>query len=288
MKGIVTKKIADSFCVKVSNDTFICKPRGNLKAKGIYVGDHVEISKVDDLYVVDKVDQRHNLLIRPPLANLEQIIIVISPVPKPDFYILDKLILFAYCYDIEPIIVINKQDISDEINEYVIKTYSTFVKVVNVSAKTKNGLEQLKTVLKGKLSAFAGQSAVGKSALVNALFGDKAKEGELSKKVNRGKNTTRHCEIFYDDDIMVADTAGFTSLDETLLPIAYYELPYYYRDYNVYKDKCKYTSCVHVAESVNECKVKEMVKAGVLDRARYDRYAKMYNLLKDKWERTHG
>ena len=288
MEGIVIKKVADDFWVKVGENTYSCKPRGNLKAKGIYVGDNVCITQADGLFVVDRVNSRHNLLIRPPLANLEQMVIVISPIPKPDFNILDKLILFAYCYDIEPIIAINKQDISFEINDYVNSTYSSFIKIVNVSAKDKSGIDELKREMKGKLSAFVGQSAVGKSALINSIFGKNTKEGELSQKVNRGKNTTRHCEIFYKDDIMVTDTAGFTFLDETLLPIAYYELPYYYRDYNVYKSECKYTSCVHVSENVNECKVKEMVKQGVLDKSRYQRYVKMYNLLKEKWERTHG
>ena len=145
MEGIVVKKVADDFWVKVQDSTFVCKPRGNLKINGIYVGDYVEISNQDNLYVVDKVNLRHNLLIRPPLANLQQIIIVISPIPKPDFNILDKLILFSYCYDITPIIAINKQDISKEVNDYVQSTYSSFVKVINVSAKSGDGIEQLKS-----------------------------------------------------------------------------------------------------------------------------------------------
>ena len=288
MKGIVVKKLADDFWVKTDGSVFVCKPRGNLKAKGVFVGDKVEISQQDDIFVVDKVDTRTNILIRPPLANLDQLLIVVSPTPKPDYMIVDKLILFAYSYGIKPIIVINKQDISPEINDYVKNTYSSIIDIVFVSAKTKSGLDNLKQVLKGKISAFAGQSAVGKSALINALFGKSQKEGDLSQKIERGKNTTRHCEIFYNDDIMIADTAGFTSLDETLLPIAYYELPYYYHDYNVYKDKCKYTSCVHVKENTNECMVKQKVEQGVLDKNRYDRYVKIYEILKQKWERTHG
>ena len=288
MTGIVVKKLADDFWVKTESSVFVCKPRGNLKAKGIFVGDNVQISCAVGLYVIDKILQRKNLLIRPPIANLDQLVIVISPVPQPDFMIVDKLILFAYSYGIEPIIVVNKQDISNEINDYITKAYSSFLNIVYVSAKTKNGLDGLKNVLCGKLSAFAGQSAVGKSALVNAIFGQSQKEGQLSQKVNKGKNTTRHCEIFYKDDIMIADTAGFTSLDETLLPIAYYELPYYYHDYNVYKDKCKYTSCVHVNERQSECMVKQKVKEGVLDNGRYERYVKMYNTLQQKWEKTHG
>ena len=288
MKGIVVKKLADDFWVKTDGSVFVCKPRGNLKAKGVFVGDKVEISQQDDIFVIDKVCDRTNILIRPPLANLDQLLIVVSPTPKPDYMIVDKLILFAYSYGIKPIIVINKQDISPEINDYVKNTYSSIIDIVFVSAKSKSGLDDLKQAIKGKLSAFAGQSAVGKSALINALFGKSQKEGDLSQKIERGKNTTRHCEIFYNDDIMIADTAGFTSLDETLLPITYYELPYYYHDYNVYKDKCKYTSCVHVKENTNECMVKQKVEQGVLDKNRYDRYVKIYEILKQKWERTHG
>ena len=288
-EGIVVKKVANDFWVKYSDQVLVCKPRGNLKSNGIYVGDKVIVDCVNDMNVIDEVLQRNNLLIRPPLANLEQILIVISPIPKPDFTIVDKLILFAYSYNIEPLLVVNKQDLSNELNDYIKNVYSSFIKTIFVSAKSGSGVDELKQALKNKLSAFAGQSAVGKTALINSLFKNAyAKEGLLSEKIQRGKNTTRHCEIYFENHIMLTDTAGFTSLDEKLLPIAYFELPYYYNDYNIYKSECKYTNCVHISEDKKDCKVKQLVCEGILDKERYERYKKIYKILEEKWVKTHG
>ena len=111
---------------------------------------------------------------------------------------------------------------------------------------------------------------------------------DLSKKINRGKNTTRHCEIFTYGEILIADTAGFTALDETLLPIPYFELPLYYKDYMSYMPKCKYSDCKHVSESVCDCAVKSAVKNGELDNERYKRYTEIYKTLEQKWVKTHG
>lgn len=289
MEGIVVKKLSNDFWVKIKDEIVKCKPRGNLKSSGIFIGDNVEIEEAENTFVIKKVFNRTNILIRPPVANLSQLIIVIAPIPKPDFLIVDKLILFAYSHGIKPIIVVNKQDISNEINDYVKFAYSNFIDVIFISAKSGQNIKHLKDVLKNHISAFAGQSAVGKSALINMLFNNsKAIEGMLSKKINRGKNTTRHSEIYFDEEIMIADTSGFTSLDETLLPIPYYELPFYYPDYNVYKNQCRYTSCTHINEPYKDCEIKQLVKENKLDVDRYERYKKIYDILEKKWVKTHG
>ena len=290
MENIVIKKMADNFWIRLSNSTIIsAKPRGTHKSRGIFVGDKVSVNKVMNEYVIEKILPRKNLLIRPPLANLDQLIIVIAPVPKPDFYIVDKLILFSYSYGIEPIIVVNKQDQSTDINEYEKRVYEPITKVLYVSAKTGQGFEKLKKILNNKVNALAGQSAVGKSAIINQLLNfDVAKVGDLSKKINRGKNTTRHCEIFTCGEILIADTAGFTALDEALLPIPYFELPLYYKDYIPYMPKCKYSDCKHVSESVSDCAVKSAVEHGELDIERYKRYTEIYKTLEQKWVKTHG
>ena len=288
-KGRVIKKLADDFWIYANNEIIKSKPRGALKSNGIYVGDLVDVTFQNNLYIIEKVYERNNLLIRPPIANLQQLIIVIATIPKPDYMIVDKLILFAYSHGITPIIVVNKQDISEEENDYVNFAYGNFVKVIFVSAKTQKNLFELKNVLANKVSAFAGQSAVGKSALINMLLDNtKAIEGELSVKINRGKNTTRHSEIYCHESIMIADTSGFTSLDERLLPLAYYELPYYYPDYNKYKSECKYSSCMHFNEPFGDCKIKQLVKENKLDKLRYERYKKIYKILEEKWVKTHG
>lgn len=290
MENVVIKKLSNNFWVRLKNgEVVMAKPRGTLKSRGIFVGDKVEVYYDKDDCMIEKVLERKNLLIRPPLANLDKLVIVMSCVPKPDFYVLDKLLLFSYSYGIEPIVVINKQDISQEINDYIDSVYGKIVDVVHISAKTGQGFDNLKVLLKDKLSALVGQSAVGKSAIINSLVGKNfAKEGDLSKKVNRGKNTTRHCEIFIKDDFLIADTAGFTALDETLLPIPYFELHLYYKDYLPYVAKCKYSDCKHVNESVNDCAVKRAVQDGELDAKRYKRYTEIYKILEQRWVKTHG
>lgn len=290
MEGLVYKKVADNFWVKTENNNYMCVARGNLKTRGIFVGDKVEITPEVKISTIEKVLERKNQLIRPPLANLDQLVIVIAEIPAPDYTILDKLILFSLCYGINPIIVVNKKDIDKTVGEYVSRTYKNVVDhIIFTNAITGEGLDELKEAMKGKLSAFAGQSAVGKSALVNSILKEHAsKVGEISIKNEKGKNTTRHCEIFFEDDIYITDTAGFTSLDEKLLPIAYYELPYYYPDFVKVMEGCKYKSCVHYNEKIEECAVKRAVADGLIDKARFLRYKEIYRILNEKWVRTHG
>lgn len=290
MQGLVFKKVADKFWVKVQDCTHICVARKNLKADGIFVGDKVQVDLNNNPATIDKIDERKNIFIRPPLCNLDALVITIAQKPAPDFNIVDKLILFALCYGVEPIIVVNKIDINEGICEYVKSAYCNVIKnIIFTNAKTGEGVDRLKCAIKNKLCAFAGQSAVGKSALVNSILKVHAsKEGELSIKNQKGKNTTRHCEIFFEDDCYITDTAGFTSLDEKLLPIAYYELPYYYPDYVEHMHKCKFKSCAHVNEKLCDCEIKRLVDAHALDKDRYIRYINIYKVLNNKWVKTHG
>lgn len=285
-KGQIVKKIADLFVVESDEKTFNCKARGNLKSDGVFVGDFVLFDQ--EKLTLEKVCERKNKFIRPPLCNLDGLVIVIAQIPAPDYMIVDKLILFALCNGVEPIIVINKIDIDKGICDYVKKVYSNAVKnIIFTNAMTGEGVEDLKNAIRGKLVAFAGQSAVGKSALVNAILKKHAQEvGEISIRNERGKNTTRHCEIFFEDGCFITDTAGFTCLDERLLPIAYYELPYYYPEYVKLLDKCKFSSCVHINEK--DCEVKRCINSGLLDIDRYNRYKEMYKILNNKWVKTHG
>lgn len=283
--GLVIKKLADKFWVKVGSFTLVCSPKGKLKESGIYVGDRVKVDVKEQQ--ITNVEDRKTLLIRPPLANIDQIIIVIAPLPKPDFNIVDKLILFALSYGIKPILCINKIDIADVkfINE-VFSAYKDVLEIIKTSAKNGN-VSELKNVLNGKISSFAGQSAVGKSALTKQILPDaKVEIGELSK-IERGKHTTRHSELFeIDNSTFLADTSGFTSLDERLLPISYFELPLYYPDFLKYLENCKYRSCSHTKEE--HCAVKKAVEEGKLDSARYNRYVVIYENLKKEWQKNHG
>lgn len=290
MQGLVVKKIADNFWVKVEDEVLPCICRGKLKSNGVFVGDRVDIDNSQAPAIIESVAKRKNTFIRPPLCNLDALVITIAQIPAPDFMIVDKLILFSLCYGVEPIIVVNKIDINQGICEYVTKTYNNVVdNIIFTNAHTGEGVEDLKNAIRNKLCAFAGQSAVGKSALVNSILKKHASEvGELSIKIERGKNTTRHVEIFFEDGCMISDTAGFSSLDEKLLPIAYYELPYYYPDYVKIMGDCKYKSCVHYNESISDCAIKRAVNDGILDKDRYLRYKEIYKILNDKWVKTHG
>ena len=278
-KGLVIKKIANKFTVKSEDCIFICSSKGTLKNFGIFVGDNVEFD--ENTMQITKVSERKNVLIRPPLANLEQMIIVFAPVPKPDYLLIDKLILFCFINGIEPVVCLNKSDIcSDEFINESKRAYENIVPLLIVSAK--NGdIENLKNRLSGKLSAFAGQSAVGKSNLSKILFPDEGiKIGELSK-IERGKNTTRHCEIFEAFGGYFADTPGFTALSETLLGISASELSSYYPDFLKFIPQCKFRSCSHITE--NNCAIKVAVDKGKIDKLRYERYKVIYeNLKKEK------
>ena len=189
MLGLVYKKVADSFWVKTDGNDYVCVARGVLKTGGVFVGDRVEISIQEKQPTIEKVCKRKNVLVRPPLANLDQLIIVLAQVPAPDFMIVDKLILFSLCYGIEPVLVINKMDINKDLSEYVQKAYKNVVKnILLTNAKTGDGVDKLKQIMKGKLSAFAGQSAVGKSALVNKIMQQHLSQvGEISIKNQKGK-----------------------------------------------------------------------------------------------------
>lgn len=290
MQGLVIKKLADQFWVKVDETVIPCICRGKLKSSGVFVGDKVKIDTKHTPATIEQVEKRKNIFIRPPLCNLDALVITIAQVPAPDYMIVDKLILFSLVYGVEPIIVVNKKDIDAGICDYVKNTYKMAVEnIIFTNAVTGEGVEELKNAIRGKLCAFAGQSAVGKSALVNSILKKHASEvGELSIKIERGKNTTRHCEIFFEDGCIISDTAGFSSLDEKLLPIAYYELPYYYPDYVNIMDGCKFKSCAHCNEALDICAVKRAVENGTLDKSRYLRYKEIYTILYNKWVKTHG
>ncbi|MDD3397775.1 MAG: ribosome small subunit-dependent GTPase A [Clostridia bacterium] len=278
-KGIVLKKLSNKFWVEDISNLFICSARGNLKDNGIFVGDNVLFNA--DALNIKEVLKRKNLLVRPPLANLEQMIIVLAYAPKPDYLMLDKLLLFCGINKINPIICLNKIEVNKDENEYIKKAYGKFYSVLEISAHKKINIDKLKKLLKGKISASAGQSGVGKSALINSIFDDeKTAEGYLSEKILRGKNTTRHCELFkVSGKTYIADTPGFSALSINLLNISYRDLPAFYPDFADFSDNCKYNSCMHLKEI--DCAVKEAVKTGLIDNERYQRYTIILEDLKE-------
>ena len=277
MKGLVIKKQANNFWVD-ANQIFVCTAQKKLKGNGIFVGDFVEFD--ENQKQILRLLPRHNKMLRPPLANLDALVILVTSTPSPDFYLLDKMILFCKVNDIEPIICHSKTDLGTL--EYVQKAYGKHFTITQASAKTQSGIDDLKKLLQGKKSAFAGQSGVGKSAMINAILGQQtAVEGDLSVKIGRGKNTTRHAQLFkIAPKTYLADTAGFSSLDEAYLPINAQELAAYYPEFVEFLPGCKFSTCTHLHEP--DCAVKHALKDGKIDEGRYQRYQVIFENLKNK------
>lgn len=279
MKGLVTKKQANKFWVE-NKQTFVCTAQKKLKSNGIFVGDFVEFDEKESQIL--KLLPRKNKLLRPPVANIDALIILITSAPQPDFYLLDKLLLFCGVNGIEPIICHSKSDLEKSHAQELKNAYGKHFVVLEISSKNKVGIENLISCIEGKTSALAGQSGVGKSALLNALTdGKSAVEGELSAKIERGKNTTRHSQLFkIKENTFVADTAGFSSLDETYLPISAEELAKYYPEFVEQLPNCKFSTCTHTHEP--DCAVLKALKNNEIDKERYNRYLQILENLKQK------
>ena len=275
LEGRVIKGVGGKFKVETKNGVLTCFARGLLKRdeNSILVGDFVKVVK-DHEYVITEVMQRKNSLIRPPISNVDMLVIVVAGEPEADYVLLDKLLLTAYYNDIQPVIAINKSEISSSVFDYVNATYSEFCNIFSVSALNGDGLENLTANLKGTV-CFAGQSAVGKTSLLNAICSLSEETGGLSK-INRGRNTTRHVQIYKVNECFdIVDTCGFSKLDAGMPPKN--EIPLYYPDF-VKLGSCKFRSCMHHKEP--ECVVIDAVKNKTLDNDRYERYLSIIEVTK--------
>ena len=277
MRGLVIKKNADKFHIRYGSEEVICTARGVLKQEGVFVGDKVNFDK--KALVIEEILPRKNLLIRPPMANLDTMIITIAPKPQPDLYLVDKLILFCFVKGITPVLCVNKIERQDEFYKKIYTIYSPILKVVKTSALEENTGE-LEKCIKG-ISAFAGQSAVGKSSLINAIFKENLeKTGDFAKKVERGKQTTRTVTLYRTKNGYIADTAGFSKLDEGLIDLEPNEIGKYYPDFLAYLEKCKYRSCLH--KHLGHCAVARAVKDGEISKERYENYLKFLEIKENK------
>lgn len=243
--------------------------------------------------VIDSIDERKNILIRPPMANLDVIFAIIPTVrPAPDLFAVDKLISIAEHADIEPAVIITKCELD---REFVIKAKSIYdragYRVFPVSSVTGEGVEALSEYIsslgKGAITAFAGASGAGKSTLLNKLYPDLSlKTGELSHKIERGKQTTRHVELFDAGGAYIADTPGFSLLDFERFDFFSCEaLPFTFREFEPYHGKCKYTKCAHIKE--DGCAIIAAVEEGIVPAERHESYRELYAVLKNKhpWDK---
>lgn len=287
--GIILKGIGGFYYVETDEGVFECKAKGKLRTQKItpLAGDRVKVTLVNDTdNTIDEIEVRKNSLLRPPVANIDKLIIVVSTVkPKANTLIIDKMTVLAEKNNIEPVIVVTKIDLDD--GDELMKIYrSAGYRVYSFSINDKSALPEIKAELKGCICAFTGNSGVGKSTLINALSGNLSLEtGEISDKLGRGRHTTRQAEIFHVGDGLVIDTAGFSSIDFTSDNIIFSdELQYYFKEFSDKIEQCRFTGCNHLADK--GCKICELVSQGVISKSRHESYISMFNETKDnkKWK----
>lgn len=284
MIGRVLKVEPNTYKVRTEEGkTFNCLAKGSMRLLRVrpLVGDLVNLNAN---WAIDKIFPRDNEFIRPPIANIDQIIMVMSTTdPKPDLMLLDKQLVMAEKIGLDILICLNKIDLKDDCDD-ILYTYEKIgYQVITTDAKNGLGIEKLAVLLKGKITAFTGNSGVGKSALTNNIFRDViSKEGLVSNKTLKGKHTTKYVELFeIAPDTYIADTPGFSSYD--VQGISHKDLDKYFIEFLPHINECEFRGCTHIKEK--KCGVKNAVEKMKIDKGRYERYCTLYQKLKEekKW-----
>jgi len=287
-EGKIIKALSGFYYVLSEGKIVQCRGRGVFRAQKItpLVGDDVvfEATSPTDGYIM-KVHERKNELVRPPIANVDQAVLVFSAV-EPDFsaVLLDRFLVLIESKDIRPLIVINKMDLLTDKTKPLVEAYIHDYRrigydVVETSTVENSGVEQLLPYLANKTSVFAGQSGVGKSSLLNAIRPDlQLKTNDISQHLGRGKHTTRHVELIEIGDGLVADTPGFSALEFN--DIEEEQLPMCFPEFVERSDDCKFRGCMHIAEP--KCAVKKALEAGEIPFYRYDHYVRFMEEIKER------
>ena len=279
--GIVVKSVGGVFTVRGDDgNKYVCFAPKKFRYNdfSLVVGDRI---KFDDIKrgkgVVSEIIPRKNKLVRPEIANVDVCFIVLACEPQPDLYLCDKVLINCFQEKIEPIIIVNKIDLSAETAEIVKQNYGSVAEIICISALDASSVATLTNYLKGgKVGCFAGQSAVGKTSILNALLPEfQGATGELSAKSGRGMHTTRHSELRAVADGYIVDTCGFSLCD--LKCIRSDELRLYLDDFVELAHGCKFSSCTHTVEP--DCAIKAAVERGQLCKERYERYLEEYKEL---------
>ena len=282
MTGKITKGIAGFYYVHDGKDLYECKAKGIFRKnhEKPLVGDHVEfdvISYDEKTGNITEIKERKNALIRPEVANIDRIFLTFSAAaPAPNYEMLNRYLIMVHDTGIPVSFVINKIDLAEPDSYQKIPNHfrNTSFDYFYVSAEAGTGIPELKEAMRGQTSALAGPSGVGKSSLMNALTGCLLMEtGELSRKIERGRNTTRHSEIFYlGADMYLFDTPGFSSVEPKYIEPE--NLPLYFEEFIPFLTKCRFSSCKHLKET--DCAVKQAVHDKMISKSRYESYVQLY------------
>lgn len=295
MQGKIIKGIAGFYYVEVAESgVYECKAKGVFRKDKVkpLVGDDVELEVLDEQEKTGNITAilpRRNALIRPAVANVDQAMVIFAMKnPRPNFSLLDRFLLMMERQGVKTIICLNKQDLADpEEAEEIRRVYRECgYQVVLTSLKEEAGMADVEELLRGKTTVVAGPSGVGKSSLTNRMQGEVLMEtGEISRKLKRGKHTTRHSQLIpLGKDTFLCDTPGFTSLYVEEMDKE--ELRFYFPEFTHYEGKCRFQGCVHIHEP--GCAVKDALEEGKLSRRRYDNYVEFYEELKEKEKRRYG
>ena len=283
-EGRIQKALSGCYYVDTGSEVLTCRARGKFRKEGIspLVGDRVEVQELGNGEgVVDKLLPRRNYFNRPAVANIDQLVVIASAaIPKTDPFLIDRVAALAALKDCEVVVLLNKCDLDRADELYEIYRKAGF-QTLRVSAETGEGLEELKEIIRGKLSAFTGNSGVGKSSILNALDPEfRLKVGEISDALGRGRHTTRHVELFQlSCGAEIIDTPGFSSFESEELSLELKRrLPETFREFAPYLDDCRFVGCSHTKEK--GCAVLEAMKQGRIQKCRHESYLRLHEELK--------
>ena len=285
--GTIVKGVGGFYTVDDGQREFTLRAQAKFRRARLtpLVGDRVRFESDGKEGWVTQILPRKNALLRPPVANLDALVLVLSAsAPAPDLLLTDRQLLFARAQNLPVRLVVNKADENPAYARELVAAYcGAGVSPMAVSAKTGAGVDALKESLRGLDHAFSGQSGAGKSTLINALYGFSLETGALSDRVERGKHTTRHCEMIRANEGHVFDTPGFSLLE---LPLADpLRLKEGYPEFAPYEGACRFAECAHLREP--GCALRAAVEAGEVDAGRYERYQILFEEMKTRWKERY-
>ena len=286
--GRIIKSLSGFYDVQTDRKVITCRARGSMRRSGMspLVGDMVDISVEKGKGMVEKIHPRKNCFVRPAVANLDLLVVFaanVNPVTEP--FLIDRVAAIAGDQEVPVCICVNKCDMDPAEDLTAIYRQAGYT-VIQTSAETLLGVEELRSELSGKFCAFTGNSGVGKSSILNALSPDlRLPVGEVSEKLGRGRHTTRHVQLYAIGDALIADTPGFSSFDTDQMEVILKEnLQYAFPEFGKYIGTCQFRDCSHRKEP--GCAVTAALAAGEIGKSRYESYLKLYEkaALINEWE----